>query len=138
MATSRISAGFTRKPVFLAVLAIVVFHASAVLAIFLVTRSPAPGAPIAERGGSPGAAALASTAPPSWPSVGEAPPPPVPDVRAEVLATAPEILSAPVAVQMEPVVPLPLDPGDRANALAAVRRQRLARMLEQRMNRRTR
>ena len=68
------------------------------------------------------------------PSPAEAPPP-VAAVRAEPPEIRPEILSAPTTVRAEPVVPLPPDPEDRADALAAVRQRRLAEMLEQRMRR---
>ena len=135
MATSEARAGSTRRPVLLAAVAILALHAGAALAILLATRSPAPAAPVAgPAGSSEGTAPVALGAAQPGPSPAEAPPP-VAAVRAEPPEIRPEILSAPTTVRAEPVVPLPPDPEDRADALAAVRQRRLAEMLEQRMRR---
>ncbi len=124
MATSARS----RRPLLLAALAIVAFHAAVVLAISAMTRPRPAGSP--SEGVSP-AASAADPLPPAWPVPDGAPA----GAAAAALALPPEILSAPASVRGEPIVPLPADPEDRADSLAALRNRRLADMLERRAGR---
>ncbi len=125
------------KPAILAIVGILAFGACLLLAIFLLTRPPAPGAALAERPGSlPPGASRGETVPPApgLPLPGTLPGATPPEPGSGALA-APEKRTGPAlpaALRGEPVVPLPSDPADRADTLEAVRQQRLAGMLERR------
>lgn len=135
MAASGAIAGSTRSMWLLALAAAVAFHAAAAVGVYLATaadrltppsadaapeRAPVPEAPPAPGEGTARAAPAPAPVVPVLPLVPELPP---------------EVASAPPVPRTEPVVPLPADRDDAADALADLRRRRVEVMLEQQRRR---
>ncbi len=120
--------GSTRRTILLSLAAVVALHAAAAAGVYLATRLDPPAQPGAAR--DPGASAAGDLAPPApAPAPAAGPPPSYPP---------PEVLAAPEVPRTEPVVPLPADPVDHADALARARDRRVAKMLREQAARQAR
>lgn len=120
----------------LALAAVVALHAAAAVGVYLATMAGRP----AERRFDPplDPPPTAAPAPDPHPLAGQGDAgtaaPSAPDAAAAAAAPL-ELLSAPPIPRTAPVVPLPADRDDAADALEALRRRRVEAMLEQQRRR---
>ncbi len=127
MASSALDPRPARGPLLRGIAGIVALYAALAGVVGYLTRSPDPG----DSSGRAAAPDDPAAEPPGRIDAGAMPgPAPAPPTYAPA-----EILAAPAVVQQEPVVPLPPEREDRAEALSDLRKQRVAEMLEQQAKR---